>query len=183
MAVQGVAQPFGIPAGPLYQCLDAVITGIQQCQQQMTRLKLVVPMSYRQGLCVGDATLQFGSELVETHSVSSIGGGTMRSDAPLRKPLHKCLRERITALRGARNPHIWLYASVSCAPCALRFISLGDLFSGSFPLSCRIDIFNGVWMGSFQGMSWEKAWRFDTAQQSQITLAIRPVRPSSRRWE
>src|SRR5690625_3684030 len=75
MAVQGVAQPFGIPAGPLYQCLDAVIAGIQQCQQQMTRLKLVVPMSYRQGLCVGDATLQFGSELVETHSVSSIGGG------------------------------------------------------------------------------------------------------------
>ncbi len=31
--------------------------------------------------------------------------------------------ERIAALRGARNPHVLKYIPVSCAPCALHFIS------------------------------------------------------------
>lgn len=52
-----------------------------------------------------------------------------------KETLHKCLHGQIAALRGARNPHLYRIGSGSCAPCALRFTPLGDLFSVSLTLS------------------------------------------------
>ncbi len=82
MPHQAITQPGGIAPGLLYQRFDASIAGIQQRQQQMAGLELVVPMPHGQGLGIRHGVLQLGGELVETHSLSSIGV-TARSDAPL----------------------------------------------------------------------------------------------------